>query len=112
MIIAFMAMNTGGPIVASKLATGISHALCITLAGVGLAIPAIFFKRVFQEPYHSRVDGLRQHRRRPVDNRCTHNSKKAGTASGCEPAVPVCQQCGRYSGQTWVRDGRRKMDYD
>jgi biopolymer transport protein ExbB len=49
MIKAFMALNQPGASIDPKtLADGISHALCMTLAGVGLAVPAIFFNAFFK----------------------------------------------------------------
>jgi biopolymer transport protein ExbB len=49
MIKAFMALNQPGSAIDPKtLADGISHALCMTLAGVGLAVPAIFFNAFFK----------------------------------------------------------------
>jgi biopolymer transport protein ExbB len=49
MIKAFMALNRPDASIDPKaLAEGISHALCMTLAGVGLALPAIFFNAFFK----------------------------------------------------------------
>jgi biopolymer transport protein ExbB len=49
MIKAFMALNKPDASIDPKaLAEGISHALCMTLAGVGLALPAIFFNAFFK----------------------------------------------------------------
>ena len=41
-------MSSTGTLDPNKLSEGISHALCMTLAGVGLAVPAIFFNAFFK----------------------------------------------------------------
>jgi biopolymer transport protein ExbB len=79
MILAFMSMGKGGPINASELAKGISHALCVTLAGVGLAVPAIFFNAFFK----NRITHVAMDCGNIADDLLTqmyHNSKpRAGT---------------------------------
>ena len=48
MIRTFMVLGQGGSPEPSKLATGISEALAITLLGIALAVPAIFFHAFFR----------------------------------------------------------------
>ena len=81
MIKSFMAMGSGGQINAAALADGISHALCVTLAGVGLAVPAIFFNSFFK----NRITHVSMDAGNIADDLLTqmyHNSKKPAPASG------------------------------
>ncbi|MCS6851496.1 MAG: MotA/TolQ/ExbB proton channel family protein, partial [Gemmataceae bacterium] len=48
MILAFMELSTGAQPRPDKLADGISHALVITLLGVAISVPAIFFHAMFK----------------------------------------------------------------
>jgi biopolymer transport protein ExbB len=48
MIMSFMELSYGGTPRADKLADGISHALVVTLLGVGLSVPAIFCHAFFR----------------------------------------------------------------
>src|SRR5262249_27581776 len=86
MILAFMSMGKGGPINASELAKGISHALCVTLAGVGLAVPAIFFNAFFK----NRITHVAMDRGNIADallTKMSHNSKKPAPPSGTAPVT-------------------------
>ena len=86
MILAFMTMGTGGPINASALAGSISKALCITLAGVGLAVPAIFFNAFFK----NRITHVAMDCGNIADDLLTqmyHNSKKPAPPSGTTPVT-------------------------
>jgi biopolymer transport protein ExbB len=81
MILAFMSMGKGGPVNASELASSISKALCITLAGVGLAVPAIFFNAFFK----NRITHTSMDCGNIADDLLTqmyHNSKKPAPPSG------------------------------
>jgi len=82
MIKAFMALNTPGVSIEPKvLAEGISHALCMTLAGVGLALPAIFFNAFFK----NRIMQVSMRCGNTADDLLTqmyHNSKKPGAPGG------------------------------
>jgi biopolymer transport protein ExbB len=65
---------------ASKLASNISHALVVTLAGVAIAVPAIFFYAFFK----NRLTNITQATSNLADDLLTqmyHNSKKAGSTS-------------------------------
>jgi biopolymer transport protein ExbB len=90
MIKAFMAMNRPGQVVdPSQLADGISHALCMTLAGVGLAVPAIFFNAFFK----NRIMKVSMECGNISDDLLTqmyHNSKKPAPPVAAAPQpVPV-----------------------
>jgi biopolymer transport protein ExbB len=93
MIQSFMVLampgNTPDP---SELAKGISHALVVTLLGIGLSIPAIFFHAVFR----NRLIGISMDVANIADDLLTqmyHNSKKPAPAEaakpGSMPGVPV-----------------------
>ncbi len=80
MIKAFMAMSTT-TLDPNKLSEGISHALCMTLAGVGLAVPAIFFNAFFK----NRIIHVSMDCGNISDDLLTqmyHNSKKPAPPSG------------------------------
>jgi len=86
MIKAFMALNQPGASIDPKtLADGISHALCMTLAGVGLAVPAIFFNAFFK----NRIMKVSMECGNISDDLLTqmyHNSKKPAPPSGATPS--------------------------
>jgi biopolymer transport protein ExbB len=68
----------------SELAKGISHALVVTLLGIGLSVPAIFFHALFR----NRLIRISMDVANIADDLLTqmyHNSKKPG---GPEPAKP------------------------
>ncbi|MSU77432.1 MAG: MotA/TolQ/ExbB proton channel family protein [Gemmataceae bacterium] len=70
---------------ASALASEISHALVVTLVGVGIAVPAIFFFTVFK----NRLTGLSVNTLNLADDLLTqmyHNSKKT-TGGPASPSV-------------------------
>lgn len=85
MIKAFMAMSSTGTMDPNKLSEGISQALCMTLAGVGLAVPAIFFNAFFK----NRIIHVSMDCGNIADDLLTqmyHNSKKpAPPSSGAAP---------------------------
>jgi biopolymer transport protein ExbB len=86
MILAFMSMGKGGAINAPELAGSISKALCITLAGVGLAVPAIFFNAFFK----NRITHVAMDCGNIADDLLTqmyHNSKKPAPPSGAAPGT-------------------------
>jgi biopolymer transport protein ExbB len=86
MIVAFMSLGKGGPVKPEELSAGISAALCITLAGVGLAIPSIFFNGFFK----NRILHVSMDCGNIADDLLTqmyHNSKKPAPPSGAT-AVP------------------------
>ena len=66
---------------AAKLASNISHALVVTLAGVATAVPAIFFYAFFK----NRLTNITQATSNLADDLLTqmyHNSKKASSTAG------------------------------
>jgi len=100
MILAFMTLSqskTGAD--AAKLADDISHALVVTLFGVGLAVPAIFCHTMF----HNRLTRLAHDIYNVADDLLTqmyHNSRKAG-ASG--PGVDVAAEAPRAAQPAGVK---------
>lgn len=77
MIGAFMALGDGDNKDASKLASNISHALVVTLFGVGISIPGIFFNAF----YRNRITRVTMDVGHIADDLLTqmyHNSKKPG----------------------------------
>ena len=77
MILSFMELGSGGTPNPSKLADGISHALVITLLGIGLAVPAVFFNAFFRNRI-TRVSMDTLHIADDLLTQMYHNSKKAG----------------------------------
>lgn len=87
MIKSFSVLATATQVNPAKLADGISHALVVTLFGVGVSIPAIFFSaffknritHVFMDVGHIADDLLTQ---------MYHNSKKPAPPGGQTPGGP------------------------
>jgi biopolymer transport protein ExbB len=80
MILAFIELGAGGQPDPRKLAEGISHALVVTLLGIGLSVPAIFFNAFFR----NRIIRISMDTGHIADDLLTqmyHNSKKAGGAA-------------------------------
>jgi biopolymer transport protein ExbB len=76
----------GTQIEASKLAEGISHALVVTLFGIGLSVPAIFCFTLFK----NRLTTIQMETANLADDLLTqmyHNSRKAGETQA--PAKPA-----------------------
>ncbi len=85
MILAFMELSGGGTPNPAKLATGISHALVVTLLGVAISVPAIFCHAF----YKSRLTRIAMDTSNLADDLLTqmyHNSKKAAAAPGTATA--------------------------
>jgi biopolymer transport protein ExbB len=79
MILAFMELSSGSSINAQKLADAISHALVITLLGIGLSVPAIFCHAFFK----NRLTRISHDAGTVADDLLTqmyYNSKKPATA--------------------------------
>jgi biopolymer transport protein ExbB len=55
MILAFMSLSTGEQVKSAKLASEIAIALCATLEGLTLALPAIWFYAVLKNMVHRLV---------------------------------------------------------
>jgi biopolymer transport protein ExbB len=80
MILSFKELARGGKVDAARLADGISHALVITMLGIGLAVPGLFFNAFFR----NRITRIAMDTANIADDLLTqmyHNSKK--------PAAPV-----------------------
>ena len=82
MILAFMELaKPGSTPRPDKLADGISHALVVTLLGIGLSVPAIFFHALFK----NRLTRLTMDTSNIADDLLTqmyHNSKRPGAPAG------------------------------
>jgi biopolymer transport protein ExbB len=84
MIQSFSVLATGTNINPAKLAEGISHALSVTLVGVAISVPAIFFNAFFK----NRITRVMMDVGHIADDLLTqmyHNSKKP--AAGAPPAA-------------------------
>jgi len=87
MIKSFMVLGSGGSPNPAKLAEGISHALVVTLVGIGLSVPAIFAHAFFR----NRLIGISMDVSNIADDLLTqmyHNSKKPA-AEAPAPAAEV-----------------------
>lgn len=90
MIKAFSVLASAKTVKPTALADGISHALVVTLFGVGISVPAIFFNAF----YRNRITRVMMDVGHIADDLLTqmyHNSKKtptAGTASTASAAPP------------------------
>ncbi len=87
MIEAFMELSTGSNPNPAKLADGISHALAVTLVGVGIAVPAIMANTYFR----NRITQIMLEVGSVSDDLLTqmyHNSKKPGS-SAPTATVPI-----------------------
>jgi biopolymer transport protein ExbB len=72
---------------ASDLAGNISHALVVTLVGVAISCPAIFFYQLFK----NRLTGITHNVSNLADDLLTqmyHNSKKPGAAAASTTSAP------------------------
>jgi biopolymer transport protein ExbB len=88
MILAFIELGAGGQPDPKALASAISHALVITLLGIGISVPAIFFNAFFR----NRIVRISMDTGHIADDLLTqmyHNSKKAGSPSGGATAAPT-----------------------
>jgi biopolymer transport protein ExbB len=89
MIGAFMVLGEqGGGQNASALANNISHALAVTLVGIAVSVPAIFFNAFFR----NRITKVTMDVGHIADDLLTqmyHNSKKPGGPAPAAPAAPA-----------------------
>jgi biopolymer transport protein ExbB len=86
MILAFMSLATSTQMNPQELADAISHALVVTLLGIGLSVPAIFFHAFFR----NRLIRVAHDTGTVADDLLTqmyHNSKKPGAAAAEVPEV-------------------------
>lgn len=88
MILSFRELAKGNKVEAARLADGISHALVITMVGIGIAVPGLFFNAFFR----NRITRISMDTANIADDLLTqmyHNSKKAAPApSTVAPATP------------------------
>lgn len=93
MILAFIELSSGSQPDPSKLADGIAHALSVTLIGIAISVPAIFFNAFFR----NRITRITMDTGHIADDLLTqmyHNSKRPGApATGAAPtsATPTRQ---------------------
>src|SRR6516225_2412803 len=88
MILSFMELSRGGTPRADKLAEGISHALVVTLLGVGLSVPAIFCHAFFR----NRLIRMSMDTANIADDLLTqmyHNSRKPAPAPSSNATAPA-----------------------
>jgi biopolymer transport protein ExbB len=88
MILSFMELSYGGTPRVDKLADGISHALVVTLLGVAISVPAIFFHAFFR----NRLIRMSMDTANLADDLLTqmfHNSRKPATAPAATTITPV-----------------------
>jgi biopolymer transport protein ExbB len=88
MIMAFMELSAKREPDPQKLADGISHALVVTLLGIGLSVPAIFCYSFFK----NRLVRISMDTSNLADDLLTqmyHNSKKAQEAEAAAPRTPA-----------------------
>jgi biopolymer transport protein ExbB len=93
MIESFSVLATSNQVKPTELADGISHALCVTLFGVAISVPAIFFNAF----YRNRITRVCMDVGHIADDLLTqmyHNSKKAaaGPAAATGSTVPSGQR--------------------
>jgi biopolymer transport protein ExbB len=80
MILTFMELGSGSNPNPVKLADGISHALVVTLLGIGLSVPAIFFNAYFRNRI-VRVSMDTAHIADDLLTQMYHNSKKSSSTN-------------------------------
>ena len=118
MIETFQKLATSDRIEPKELSKGISHALAVTLIGIGLSVPAILFHGFFK----NRLTRLSQDTSNMADDLLTqmyHNSKKPAppgspaTASNTLDRLPACQRRGGSRQVNGLRfAGERKEECD
>ena len=87
MILSFMTLSSGDSIKAQQLAGDISHALVVTLLGIGLSVPAIFAHAFFK----NRLTRITHDTGTVADDLLTqmyYNSKKAGSTADMGANAP------------------------
>jgi biopolymer transport protein ExbB len=85
MILSFKELAKGNKVEAARLADGISHALVITMLGIGIAVPGLFFNAFFR----NRITRISMDTANIADDLLTqmyHNSKKPAAAVAVPPS--------------------------
>jgi biopolymer transport protein ExbB len=88
MILSFRELARGNKVEAPRLAAGISHALVITMVGIGIAVPGLFFNALFR----NRITRISMDTANIADDLLTqmyHNSKKPAPPPPPMPAAEV-----------------------
>jgi biopolymer transport protein ExbB len=93
MILSFKELAHGSKVEAARLADGISHALVITMIGIAIAVPGLFFNAFFR----NRITRVAMDTANIADDLLTqmyHNSKRAApvaapAASEVRTATPA-----------------------
>lgn len=88
MIMSFLVLSQGGSPNPAELAKGISHALVVTLLGIGLSVPAIFCHALFR----NRLIRITMDTSNIADDLLTqmyHNSKRPGAPAPGAPGTPA-----------------------
>ncbi len=89
MILSFKVLaKPGARVEASQLAEGISHALVVTMVGIGIAVPGLFFTVFFR----NRTTRIAMETENLSDDLLTqmyHNSKKPNSPTGSVPVPPA-----------------------
>jgi len=88
MILSFKELARGGKVDSAKLADGISHALVITMLGIGLAVPGLFFNAFFR----NRITRISMDTANIADDLLTqmyHNSKRPSAPVVAAAAPPL-----------------------
>jgi biopolymer transport protein ExbB len=88
MIQSFKVLATATQVNPARLADGISHALVVTLFGVAISVPAIFFNAFFKNRI-TRVTMDVGHIADDLLTQMYHNSKKPAAAAPTTPAAPI-----------------------
>jgi biopolymer transport protein ExbB len=86
MILSFKELAKGNKVEAARLADGISHALVITMLGIGIAVPGLFFNAFFR----NRITRISMDTANIADDLLTqmyHNSKKPAPPTPSTPDV-------------------------
>jgi biopolymer transport protein ExbB len=94
MIQSFSVLAHSTVVIPSQLADGISHALVVTLFGVAVSVPAIFFSAFFKNRI-TRVTMDVGHIADDLLTQMYHNSKKPAAAAGSPNAPPAAPNPGR-----------------
>jgi biopolymer transport protein ExbB len=88
MILSFKELARGGKVEAAKLADGISHALVITMLGIGIAVPGLFFNAFFR----NRITRISMDVANISDDLLTqmyHSSKRPAPVAAAAPPIPA-----------------------
>ncbi len=105
MILAFMELGKGGASPdANKLADGVSHALVITLLGIGLSVPAIFCHALFR----NRLIRISMDTSNIADDLLTqmyHNSKRPGAPAPAPGGAPAPSANAQQAAVTSAKPG-------